>query len=365
MKNLLSILIIGVFTAFYTFIIYGNDGVSVDVDGVKSSYSAKWNTKHDRLLVEEEFIKEYFGADVKTEASSVDVIKNGHILHFETGNEFYVMDNLGGRKIGDNVKIVKGKVYIPLRYICEAFGASAYYNSKTNIASVTRNSNALMIDDNLKPYLENVRVYDQSTIKITGEKTIYFDPRRIMGEPHDADIIFITHTHNDHYEIESIKKVMNENTKIFITADGAEQAKADGLVNVGAVTPNLQSEEQGITFRTIAAYNTAEDRQNHKAEYNWVSYIVKINGYTYYSAGDTDFIPEMKTLNGQVDVAFLPIDGKYNMAAEEAAQAANAINPKIAVPYHYNNFIIEDKTQDFASKLNENIKCGVLTFKMQ
>src|SRR5436190_1889876 len=35
------------------------------------------------------------------------------------------------------------------------------------------------------------------------------------------------------------------------------------------------------------------------------------------------------------DVAFLPIGGTYTMTAAEAAEAAKAISPQVAVPMHY------------------------------
>jgi len=42
----------------------------------------------------------------------------------------------------------------------------------------------------------------------------------------------------------------------------------------------------------------------------------------------------MQTL-GKIDVAFLPAGGTYTMNATEAAQAANIINPTLAIPYHW------------------------------
>ena len=45
-----------------------------------------------------------------------------------------------------------------------------------------------------------------SSIKIVSDKIIYFDPFKIENDVHDADIIFITHDHYDHFSIEDIKK---------------------------------------------------------------------------------------------------------------------------------------------------------------
>jgi len=343
--------------------IESSENIILKTDGTEGENIVKWNAEHNRLLIDSDFIGKHFGAEIKTANNSIDIYKNEHILHFETDNEFYVMDNLGGRKIDCLAEIDNDKVYLPLRYICEAFGASIEYdNLKQTVNIVT---NTIIMEDSIKPYFKNVQVFDQSTIRITGEKTIYIDPRRILGEPHDADIIFITHTHNDHYEIESIKRVMKDSTLIYITEDGVEQAKKDGLVNVSGIVPNADYKSGDINFSTVSAYNTSSERQNHKKEFNWVGYIININGYSYYSAGDSDFTEEMTKILKPIDVVFLPIDGKYNMDSYEAAKAANAIMPKVAVPYHYNNFVPEDKAIQFTELLNNDIKSAIVTFKMQ
>lgn len=63
-----------------------------------------------------------------------------------------------------------------------------------------------------------------------------------------------------------------------------------------------------------------------------MGYIITVKGIQIYHTGDSDFIPEMKGLTP--DVALLPVSGLYVMTAEEAAEAAAAINPKVAIPMH-------------------------------
>ena len=41
---------------------------------------------------------------------------------------------------------------------------------------------------------------------------------------YDADIIFITHLHYDHFSPDDIKKIKNENTKIIVTKDLFEKS---------------------------------------------------------------------------------------------------------------------------------------------
>ena len=92
----------------------------------------------------------------------------------------------------------------------------------------------------------------------------------------------------------------------------------------------------------MAAYNTskrdADGKVFHAREAGWVGYDVNIRGERLYHAGDTDVIPEMDQVTG-VDVALLPVSGTYVMTAEEAAEAARRIQPRLAVPMHWGEHI--------------------------
>ena len=56
--------------------------------------------------------------------------------------------------------------------------------------------------------LENVEVFCHNSIKITGSKTIYIDPFKIENDYHDADYVFSTHTHYDHFSEEDIARIL-------------------------------------------------------------------------------------------------------------------------------------------------------------
>ncbi|UCC62935.1 MAG: MBL fold metallo-hydrolase, partial [Anaerolineae bacterium] len=71
----------------------------------------------------------------------------------------------------------------------------------------------------------------------------------------------------------------------------------------------------------------------HPQEAGHVGFIVTLGGQRIYHAGDTDNIPEMDNL--QVDIALLPVSGTYVMTAEEAADAAQRIAPRVTIPMHY------------------------------
>ena len=197
-----------------------------------------------------------------------------------------------------------------------------------------------------------------SSIKISKGKIIYIDPYKIKDEIHDADIIFCTHSHYDHFSEEDILKIKKEDTKLVVTEDCIMKSMSIGFdkENIIIVEPNCKYNIDGIEFETINAYNI--EKQYHPKENLWVGYILNINNVKYYIAGDTDITEENKKI--ECDVAFLPIGGIYTMNFKEAASLANTINPKIVVPTHYGELVgkLED-AQNFKKILKENIGCKI------
>ena len=207
--------------------------------------------------------------------------------------------------------------------------------------------------------LENIEVLYHSSIRINKEKTIYIDPFKIDRNYNDADIIFITHDHYDHYSEEDIDKVINENTVIVIPEELLTKVLKKGINKNAIITvkPNQKYMVQGIKFETVPAYNT--NKTFHPKENGWVGYVIEINEIKYYIAGDTDITEENKKV--KCDVAFVPVGGTYTMDFKEAAQLVNQIQPKVAVPIHYGSVVgTKQDAEEFIKLLHTNIKGVIL-----
>ena len=197
--------------------------------------------------------------------------------------------------------------------------------------------------------LESIEVLCHSCIKFNKGEVIYFDPFKIEKNYNDADVIFITHDHYDHYSEEDIDKVIKEETIIVAPEDLLTKLLKKGFErdNMVLVTPNQKYTVKGIEFQTIPAYNV--NKQFHPKANEWVGYVLKIEGVTYYIAGDTDITEENKKV--KCDVAFVPVGGTFTMDYKEAAELINEIKPKIAVPTHYGSIVGEKSDGVSFSKL--------------
>jgi len=159
-----------------------------------------------------------------------------------------------------------------------------------------------------------------------------------------ADIIFITHGHYDHFSPEDLAKIQKDGTTFVAPNDVAAQIKG----KVIAVEPGKSYSVGKLKIQTVPAYNI--DKKFHPKANKWVGYIITLsNGEKIYHAGDTDFIPEMKSI--KTDIAMLPCGGTYTMTAQQAADAANAFKPKLLIPMHYGSIVGSVADAELVKKL--------------
>jgi L-ascorbate metabolism protein UlaG (beta-lactamase superfamily) len=200
--------------------------------------------------------------------------------------------------------------------------------------------------------VKDIHWLGHDTFKITGEKLIYTDPYKIKRSD-KADIILITHEHFDHCSPEDVRKIQGKDTVIVATTDCA--GKLSG--NFRFVKPGDKIIVEGIEIEAVPAYNT--NKQFHTRDKGWVGYIFTVKGQRVYLAGDTDYIPEMKSF--KADIALLPVSGTYVMTADEAIKATLDIKPKVAIPMHYGAIVgSKDDTQRFAAGLKGKIDVVIL-----
>lgn len=206
--------------------------------------------------------------------------------------------------------------------------------------------------------LEGIEVLCHSSIRFSKGKVIYFDPFKIEKNYSDADIVFITHDHYDHYSLEDIRKVIKKDTVLVLPTNLLEKALYDGFErdNIVTVEPNKSYHVKGIKFSTVPSYNI--NKQFHPKENNWVGYLIEMDDLTYYIAGDTDITEENKQV--KCDVAFVPVGGVYTMTYEEAAKLINEIKPRVAVPIHYGSIVgTKEDGLNFSKLIYPKVECKI------
>jgi len=172
----------------------------------------------------------------------------------------------------------------------------------------------------------------------TADTRIYIDPIELPQEYGDklADIVLITHDHGDHYQYASINLIQKDETvNIFPEIMTTEINRHNGV----GINPEEEVTIEDTTIKGYYMYTLSPDGvtpASHPRESNYTSYIIDINGFVLFHAGDSKNIPEYETLEGLVDVVFLPLGpGCQTMYGDEVVQVVQVIQPDYMIPIHY------------------------------
>ena len=162
--------------------------------------------------------------------------------------------------------------------------------------------------------LDKISINAHSSIRIGASRTIYVDPFQLTEEKHDADFILFTHPHYDHLSPEDFKKAAKPGTVYVIPESARKEALEAGVPGQHLLTiqPGEDMEIPGLMIEAVPAWNT---RPYHQEIFRWLGYIIHIDGWKIYVAGDTDITEENKKV--KCDIALIPIGGTYTMTKEE------------------------------------------------
>ena len=96
--------------------------------------------------------------------------------------------------------------------------------------------------------IDNIQVLAHSAVRIESGKTLYFDPYLIENDFNDADVIFLTHDHYDHFSPEDFAKVTRENTPVVAPATIVAHLLDEGIERdrIIAVKPGDALQVEGI-----------------------------------------------------------------------------------------------------------------------
>lgn len=158
--------------------------------------------------------------------------------------------------------------------------------------------NIMMVNE----LLDRITVNAQSSICIDVTPKTYFDPLRIDEERHDADLIFFTHPHYDHFSPDDFRKTAKDDS-IYI----APEIMRDDLEKAGIssdhvvyMRPGDSTEVRNISIEAVPAYNI--NKPMHRKKSGWLGYVITIDGVRLYDAGDCDAIPEGEPVDADIRV---------------------------------------------------------------
>jgi L-ascorbate metabolism protein UlaG (beta-lactamase superfamily) len=177
--------------------------------------------------------------------------------------------------------------------------------------------------------LTNIHWLGHATFLIKVEFSLYIDPFRVPANLPPADVILITHEHYDHFSPSDIERISRKDTQIITNQRIAEQLP--DTYNIVTLRPWQSVNIQQANIKATPAY-TLDDY--HPAVREDLGFVIALNRYDIYYAGDTDFVPDLRSL--RCDIAILPVSAKEGlMTVEETVAFVKSLQPQVVIPSHY------------------------------
>lgn len=186
-------------------------------------------------------------------------------------------------------------------------------------------------------------------------KTIYVDPyggAKAFEGIAPPDLILITDIHGDHLNAETLAAI--ETSKAMVIAPQAVVEKLpENLKAKASVLGNgSHLNALDIPIAAIPMYNLPEEPDSRHTRGRGNGYILTFANKQVYFTGDTEDIPEMRTLKN-IDIAFVCMNQPFTMDIQQAASAVLEFKPKMVYPYHYRGQAGLSDTEAFKKLVNE------------
>ncbi len=205
-----------------------------------------------------------------------------------------------------------------------------------------------------------LKYFSHSAFQITtaDNKKILIDPF-LNGNPTspvkekdvNADFIVLTHAHGDH--IGDAFNIAKRCNSLFICVDElANYCKSKGYQAHNMHIGGGYNFDFGRLKFTIAHHGSLTPDNHYGGQPAGV--VLSIDGINLYHTGDTGLFLDMKLIGEMtpIDYMLLPIGDNFTMGIDDAVKAVEFVNPKIAIPMHYNTFpIIAADPYEFKKKV--------------
>ena len=290
--------------------------IQVILDGSALTFDVPPQNNNGRILVPLRAIFEAMGAAIDYDGATQTVTATkGDVVVVLTVGDTSPTINGSVVPIDTPGMIFEGRTLAPLRFVAEAFGGAVVWDSAANTATITLLRKS---DENTQATAATKLLYQgHGSIRITAADgtVIFIDP--YIGEGYDkpADIVLVTHQHQDHNKLDLVKQ--NTGCRVITNVEALEGDKHNTFT-VG-----------NVIIEAVEAGN-----KNHNPN-SCVGYLLTVDGFQIYAAGDTSKTAAMEGFaERRLDYALLPADGVFNMDLAEAADCAAIIGARNTIPIH-------------------------------
>jgi L-ascorbate metabolism protein UlaG (beta-lactamase superfamily) len=184
--------------------------------------------------------------------------------------------------------------------------------------------------------IDQIRWLGHGSFVIDGPPLIYINPWRVARADRPADIILVSHDHYDHFSVADIEKLRGPQTRVI-----GNDRIAQEVPECTVLRPWQSISIDRTCIKAVPAYSPTDFR--HPLTDGGLGFIISLNFYDIYYAGDTQAIPEMASIHP--DIAILPIDGNGTLTVGEAVHVTEQMRPKWVIPCNWGTNVASSATR--------------------
>jgi len=203
--------------------------------------------------------------------------------------------------------------------------------------------------------LEIIPIEHATAVLKWNDITIYIDPvggAKSFKHVAKPDLILITDIHGDHFNLETLQELDTKRAKIMVPQAVADKMPDEFTPQIDVLHNGESKERYEINVTAVPMYNLRTEALKFHTKGRGNGYILEMDGERLYFSGDTEDIPEMRSLKA-IDKAFICMNLPYTMTEESAAAAVIAFSPKKVYPYHYRGRPNVSDVTKFKSLVNQ------------
>ena len=212
------------------------------------------------------------------------------------------------------------------------------------------------VEDAVTPNLNIIPINHATMVLHWDDTVIYTDPvggKSAFEGQAAPDIILVTDIHGDHLNVPTIDSIMTAETRL-ITPQAVYDELPETLKKRVTLLANDETKTIAeINITGIPMYNLREEALNFHVKGRGNGYVLEKGNYRIYISGDTEDIPEMRSLQN-IDLAFVCMNLPFTMTVESAADAVADFKPKTVIPYHYRGREGFSDVDAFEKMVNQN-----------
>jgi L-ascorbate metabolism protein UlaG (beta-lactamase superfamily) len=221
----------------------------------------------------------------------------------------------------------------------------------TSVPAAAQTPTPSVLGEDIPPIVSKLHFFGEASVLYHGAQNVYFDPARLEGTLPPADIILISHNHDEHRDLESMKKILTPDTVLIISSNVIpfyESNKAAIGVPAAVLDEGQVKEVGRIRIEAVPAFG-----RNHNRDTQGAGYVVTIDGDVVYFAGGTYYFPEMADIES--DVTLYPW-----YTNDDFLKAAAVLPTRVMIPVHTDALGLRAFMKVYGPKITRVILVGLM-----